>query len=108
MKSIRHYLLASFVFGIVLSVTAQVHSGDDSGTTPAVTVMVGRRTSFDVYTEQNKTRQLVCNEGGNVTYLVAENQCIDNQYLFDGKVIFVDKYLLIIMAPNFIQNAHLQ
>ena len=85
MKSIRRYLLASFVFGIVLSVIAHVHSGDDSGTTPVI--VVWRRQSHDIYTilQQDKTEEgLFCHD--NETYLVKESQCVDNYYLFNGNL----------------------
>ena len=85
MKSIRRYLLASFVFGIVQSVIAQVYSGDDSGTTPVIAVR--RRQSHDFYIilQQDKTEvEVSCHD--NETYLVKESQCVDNYYLFNGNL----------------------
>ena len=63
---------------------------NDSETEVAVLV---RRRKNDMYmTEYFKDNQfetkvtLSCSEGKNVTYLVVENQCIENMYLFNGKM----------------------
>ena len=81
MKSVRIFLWASFA---VLSVIAQVHSIDAAR---AIPVIVRRRTSLDIYTVLQGNR----NTGSNIncdidsaTYLVEENQCINNQHLFNG------------------------
>ena len=88
MKSIRVYLWASFVVGAVLSVIAQVHSEDETTAIPVVTVL--RRPSLDFYhiLQGNKTdsEQMRC-DAENATYLVKENQCINNHYLFNGNLV---------------------
>ena len=81
MKSIRFYLWTSLV-GVVVSVLAQVHSEDGQSATPAVVVW---RRYFDIYIilQGNRTEQFRCDDE-NVTYLVKENQCFTNHYLFNG------------------------
>ena len=84
MKRMRVSLQASFVVGAVLSVIAQaLHSEDYFNATP---VAVNRR-SLDVriILQEDNTRSsnINCNDD-NATYLVKENQCINNQHLFDG------------------------
>ena len=83
MKGIRVFLWASFAVGAVLSVIAQVHSVDTSRIIP---VVVRRRSSLDIYTILQGNRTEVDNrcDVDNATYLVKENQCIDNQYLSNG------------------------
>ena len=84
MKSIRFYLWTSLV-GAVVSVIAQVHSEDGQSATPAV--VVWRRYSLDIYAilQGNRTELFGCDEE-NVTYLVKENQCLTNHYLFNGNL----------------------
>ena len=78
MKSIRVFVWASFAIGAVLS----VHSEDYFS---AIPVAVNRRSSIDIYLklQGNKTLHGQCNVN-NATYLVEDNQCVDNQYLFNG------------------------
>ena len=85
MKSVRVFLWASFAVGIVLSVIAQVHSVD---TSRAIPVVVWRRTSLDIYTilQGNNTGSNNNCDVDSATYLVEENQCINNQHLFNGNV----------------------
>ena len=80
----RIFLRASFAIGVVLSVIAHVQSQDASTSVP-VTVM--RRPSLDTYTilQGNGTDGLVCT-ADNATYLVKENRCINNEYLFNGNL----------------------
>ena len=85
MKGIRVFLWASFAVGAVLSVVVQVHSEVESSTIP-VAVIINRR-SFDVQTllQGNNTGPTHINcDVDNATYLVEENQCINNQHLFNG------------------------
>ena len=84
MKSTRVFLWASFAVVAVLSVIAQVHSEDDSC---AIPVAVTRRPSLDFHTlfQGNNTGSTNINcDVNNATYLVKENQCINNQHLFSG------------------------
>ena len=85
MKSIRVCLWMSFAVGAVLSaVIAQVYSEDNSS---AILILVNRRPSLDIYTMLhwgNETKHMICPNNG--TYLVKENLCINNQYLFNGNV----------------------
>ena len=78
MKSLRLLLLLSFAVSVISSQRVL--------TAPGQVVLVTRRSFFDIYDilERNKTQRSVCNNGDNVTYLVAEKQCISNQYLFNG------------------------
>ena len=84
MKRMRVSLQAGFAVGAVLSVIAQVHSEVESSATP---VTVNRR-SIDVRTlliqENNIGSTSINCDVDNATYLVEENQCINNQHLFDG------------------------
>ena len=83
MKSVRIFLWASFAVGTVLSVIAQVHCVDTSRAAP---VIVRRRSSLDIYTVLQGNRTELdnrCNVN-NATYLVKENQCINNQHLYNG------------------------
>ena len=83
MKSIRVFLWASFAVGAVLSVIAQVHSEVESSATP---VTVNRRSiDFRIILQEDDTEptNIIC-DVDNATYLVEENQCINNQHLFDG------------------------
>jgi hemin uptake protein HemP len=85
MKSIRFFLWANFAIGAVLSVIAQVHSEDYSSAIPTA---VTRRVSLDFHTilQGNNTGFTNINcDVDNATYLVEDNQCINNQYLFNGK-----------------------
>ena len=87
MKSTRVFLWTSFAVGAVLSMIAQVHSEDDPSATPVVTVW---RRYLDIYNilQGNKTEQFRCDiENALPTYLVKENQCIDNYYLFNGNLV---------------------
>ena len=83
MKSVRVFLWASFAVGAVLSVIAQVHSIDTARTIP---VIVRRRPSLDIYTvlQGNSTGSNINCDIDSATYLVEENQCINNQHLFNG------------------------
>jgi hypothetical protein len=81
MNSIRVFLWANFAVGAVLSVIAQVHNSS------AIPVAVSRRPSLDVLTilQGNNTGSTTINcHVDNATYLVKENECINNQYLFNG------------------------
>jgi hypothetical protein len=81
MKSIGVFLWASLAVGAVLSVIAEAH------TSSAIPVAVSRRPSFDVLTilQGNNTGSNTINcHPDNATYLVKENECINNQYLFNG------------------------
>ena len=84
MKRMRVSLQAGFAVGAVLSVIAQVHSEVESSATP---VAVNRR-SFDVHTllQGNNTgpTHIISCYVDNATYLVEENQCINNQHLLHG------------------------
>ena len=84
MKSIRVFLQASFAIGAVLSAITQVYSEDESS---AIPVVVRRRKIQDLYTilQQNNTEDTRC-DVDNATYLVNENQCINNHYLFNGNL----------------------
>ena len=49
---------------------------------------ISRRLSGDSYTELtvfNATNHLLCHDGGNLTFLVNERSCINNEELFSGK-----------------------
>ena len=83
MKSIRVFLWASFAVGAVLSVIAQVHSEVESTATP---VAVNRRSlDFRIILQANNTGSTNINcDDDNATYLVDENQCINNQHLYNG------------------------
>ena len=83
MKSVGVFLWASFAVGAVLSVIAQVHSEVES---TAIPVVVSRRSSLDIklYQGNNNIYSNICDVANNATYLVKENQCINNQYLFNG------------------------
>ena len=84
----KKFLWASFAVGAVLSVIVKVHSEVES---TAIPVAVRRRTLRDIFIalQGNKTNYFYCNFA-NATYLVKENQCINNQYLFNGnEIIFV-------------------
>jgi hypothetical protein len=81
MKNIRVFLWASFAIGAVLSVIAQVHSEDNSRL-GAIPVAVSRRASLDIYITL-LGNGIAC-DVDNATYLVKENQCINNQYLLNG------------------------
>ena len=87
MKSISVVLWTSFAVGAVLSVIAQVHSQDNSS---AIPVVIRRRPSLDSYTilQANKSEDVVC-DVNNATYLVKENQCINNRYLFNGNMKYM-------------------
>jgi hypothetical protein len=96
MKSIRVSLWASFAVGAVLSVLAQVHSVDNSN---AIPVAVTRRPSLDIYTilQGNRTGFNTC-DVDNATYLVKENQCINDRYLSNGNekcMYYIDGYEII-------------
>jgi hypothetical protein len=96
MKSISAFQWESFAIGAVLSVIAQVHSEDNSSTTP---VAVRRRPALDIYTvlQVNKTEVVRCHSGDdNATYLVEEKQCINNRYLFNGKEKCITTYNILI------------
>ena len=77
MKGIRVFLWASFAVGAVLSVIAQVHSEVD------IPVATSRRSLDIKFYQGNNTRFATC-DVDNATYLVKENQCINNQHLFNG------------------------
>ena len=95
MKSVRVFLWTSFAVGAVLSVIPQVHSEDESST--PVTVQVTRRFFQDVYytkLQPNNTQvTTVCYV--NATYLVNENQCINNHYFFNGSLEYMILVILI-------------
>ena len=80
MKSIRVFLWASFTIGAALSVIAQAHSFDTSS---AIPVAVNRRI-FDIFIELKGYDYWCSFDNGPETYLVKENQCINNQRLFNG------------------------
>lgn len=86
---------------IVLSGMLMVHNKEDSRATP---VFVRRRSFQDIYTrllnQQNITEDAVCNVD-NGTYLVTENQCISNHYLFKGNIkqIYVPILLIYCVVP---------
>ena len=84
----RVSLWASFAVGAVLSVIAQVHSEDKSS---AIPVAVTRRSSLDIriiYILQGNytgsTNNIINCDVENATYLVKENECINDQYLFNS------------------------
>ena len=85
----RVSLQASFTVGAVLSVIAQVriHSEDESS---AIPVAISRRSSLDILTiiyifQGNYTGSTNINcDVKNATYLVKENECINDQYLFNS------------------------
>ena len=85
MNGISVFLWASFAVGAVLSVITQVHSEVESS---AIPVALNRR-SIDVrilLQEDNTvtgSTNIICDDD-NATYLVEENQCINNQHLFNG------------------------
>ena len=49
-----------------------------------VPVSVNRRPSGDIFVSESNI-SCTCNEDDNLTYLVAERQCVDNQDLLNGK-----------------------
>ena len=89
MKSIRVFLWASFAIGAVLSVITQVRSEESSS---AIPVAVNRRLlDFRTLLQENNTGSTNINcDVDNATYLVEENQCINNRYLFNGKEKCID------------------
>ena len=99
MKSIRVFLWASFAVGAVLSVIAQVHSEVESSAIPVAV----RRRSFDfhiILQEDNTgSTNINCNVD-NATYLVEENQCINNQHLFNRK----EKCIICIDGNDYCQS----
>ena len=46
---------------------------------------VSRRLSGDSYGVYNSSELSVCHDGGNLTFLVSERRCINNEELFNGK-----------------------
>ena len=58
--------------------------GRNDSETETAAVLVIRRTKDVTYFQANETR--TCNRDNNVTYLVVENQCTENSYLFNGKM----------------------
>ena len=84
MKSIRVFLWASFAIGTVLSVIVQVGSEVES---TAIPVAVNRRSlDFRIILQEDDTGSTHINcDNDNATYLVKENQCINNQHLYNGK-----------------------
>ena len=82
----RVSLWASFAVGAVLSVIAQVHSEVESS---AIPVAVIRRSSLDIriiyILQGNYTGSTNINcDVENATYLVKENECINDRYLFNS------------------------
>ena len=70
---------------LVCSIGIVLNTAIDSET--EVTVLVRRRDrDMRVHFQDNQIVTLICSEGKNVTYLVVENQCIENMYLFNGKM----------------------
>ena len=62
---------------------------NDSETEVAVLVRRRDRDMTEYFQDnqfETKVTLLSCSEGKNVTYLVVENQCIENMYLFNGKM----------------------
>ena len=55
-----------------------------------ISELVRRRHSGDVYQIYNSSTLFTCNEGNNLTYLVNEVQCINQQELLNGSLwIFI-------------------
>lgn len=58
-------------------------------TLEGVPTRINRRLSGDVYyqNQSNQEHSIVCNEGRNTTYLVADRCCISNQHIFNGNTL---------------------
>lgn len=48
--------------------------------------LVNRRHLGDIYHKYNSDGSFPCSEGNNLTYLVNERQCVDQQQLLNGRV----------------------
>ena len=48
--------------------------------------LVNRRHRGDIYRKHNSDGVFSCTEGNNLTYLVDEAQCVDQQQLLNGRV----------------------
>ena len=46
---------------------------------------VNRRLSGDIYNVFNSTVHFACSDGGNLTFLVSEKRCVNNEELFNGE-----------------------
>lgn len=49
-----------------------------------IPVTVSRRSGGDSYVLTNNSSPMLCNEGNNLTYLVSERQCVNNEELLRG------------------------
>ena len=56
--------------------------------------LVTRRPSGDVYRNYNSNVAFLCSEGNNLTFLIDERQCVDQQQLLNGRVVILN-YLSI-------------
>ena len=102
MDSLGFVLLVSWLISLRSSIF--VGATKDNGTEEAaVTIM---RRFQDTY-ELLHGERLACNVDPNVTYLVQENQCISNQYLFNGEYEFYYNNIICITEYNSsVQNVH--
>ena len=86
MTKLRLILLAISILLAITSPTTSGVEGQNQESQVTVTVTVVRRES-DFYTllsDKGDYNNRVCNEEDNGTYLVFENQCINNQDLLNG------------------------
>ena len=71
-KYIFHVLLAAIMISMDCISEAEIPG------------LVNRRHSGDISVSYNSSTNFACNEGNNLTYLVHELQCVDQQDLLNG------------------------
>ena len=68
---------------ILVSALSSVALGEEEN---SVLHSVNRRLSGDIiYTLPNSTVHFSCSDGDNVTFLVSERRCVNNEELFNGE-----------------------
>ena len=75
-----------FVVILFCAFASLINIGDTN-----IPVTVNRRLNGDIYTNFNSTDSSACSDDNNLTFLVSERRCVNNQELFNGNYFYFSR-----------------